>query len=162
MSEIRPAAVSFPLPMRQRSEPGQDPPAVPETHPSQPRVDIDAMGGELRLIRDRVDRINGLLLASRDGLVLCGETRGSHEESVAAMAAATIGIAAKFTEQAMVGEPRAAVFEGIAGHVCIFPVDAATLLVVFGERDTNTGLFTVAARQVLAQVHMALNRHTAG
>ena len=66
----------------------------------------------------------------------------------------------KFTEQAMVGEPRAAMFEGIAGHVCIFPVDPATLLVVFGERDTNTGLFTVAAKQALAQVLMALNRHT--
>jgi predicted regulator of Ras-like GTPase activity (Roadblock/LC7/MglB family) len=162
MSDIRPASVTFPLPMRQRSERGQDPTAVPETLPSQPRVDTGAMGRELRVIRDRVDQINGLLLASRDGLVLCGEIRGSHEESVAAMAAATMGIAGKFTEQAMVGEPRAAVFEGVAGHVCIFPIDAATLLVVFGERDTNTGLFTVAARQALAQVNMALRRHTAG
>ncbi|GAB3890945.1 roadblock/LC7 domain-containing protein [Kibdelosporangium lantanae] len=161
MSDIRPVSVTFPLPMRQRSEPGQDPPPVPGTAPSRPRVDSGAMGRELRVVRDRVDQINGLLLASRDGLVLCGETRGGHDESVAAMAAATIGIAGKFTEQAMVGDPRAAVFEGVAGHVCIFPVDEATLLVVFGERDTNTGLFTVAARQALAQVHMALKRHTA-
>lgn len=131
-----------------------------ESLPSQPHVDIDAMGDELRVIRGRVDRINGLLLASRDGLALCGETRGAHEESVAAMAAATIGLAGKFTDQAMVGEPRAAMFEGVAGHVCIFPVDSVILLVVFGERDTNTGLFTVAAKQALAQVRMALNRHT--
>jgi predicted regulator of Ras-like GTPase activity (Roadblock/LC7/MglB family) len=147
------------LPMRQRSRPRQDSPAVSEILPTQRRFDTEAMGHELRVIRGRVDRINGLLLASRDGLVLCGETRGTHEESVAAMAAATIGLAGKFTEQAMVGEPRAAMFEGVAGHVCIFPVDLAVLLVVFGERDTNTGLFTVAAKQALAQVHMALNRH---
>ncbi|MEV4313694.1 roadblock/LC7 domain-containing protein [Actinocrispum sp. NPDC049592] len=160
MSDIRQSPVSLPLPMRERTKSRQDPSAVSEIHQSQPRVDTEAMGRELQVIRGRVDRINGLLLASRDGLLLCGDTRGPHEESVAAMAAATIGLAGKFTDQAMVGEPRAAVFEGMSGHVCIFPVDTAILLVVFGERDTNTGLFTVAARQALAQVQMAINRHT--
>ena len=98
-------------------------------------------------------------MATRDGLVLCADTKGIENDSVAAMAAAAIGLAAQFTGQAKVGEPRAAMFEGAVGYVCVFPVEMPLLLVVFGEPDMTMGLFNVAAKQALSLLQQAIGRH---
>ena len=120
--------------------------------------DVAAMMGTLREIRGTVSRITGLLVATRDGLVLCADTKGIENDSVAAMAAAAIGLAAQFTGQAKVGEPRAAMFEGESGYVCVFPVEMPLLLVVFGEPDMTMGLFNVAAKQALSLLQQSIGR----
>lgn len=125
---------------------------------AQPPFDAADMVETLRTIRGQVDRVTGLLVATQDGLVLAADTRGVENEAVAAMSAAAIGLAAQFTAQAGVGEPRTAMFEGGSGYVCVFPVEASLLLVVFGERDITMGLFTVAAKQVLSLVQQAVLR----
>lgn len=102
--------------------------------------------------------MSGLLVATRDGLVLSGETEGFENESVAAMAAAAIALATQFTGQANIGESRAAMFEGECGHVCVFPVDVSLLLVVVGERDITMGMFNVVAKQALSHLHQAVLR----
>jgi uncharacterized protein len=124
----------------------------------QPTDDVDAMKQTLHEVRGTVDRITGLLVATRDGLVMCADTSGVEDDAVAAMSAAAMGLAAQFTGQAKVGEPKAAMFEGAVGFVCVFPVEATLLLVVFGERDTTMGLFNVAAKQALSLVQQALVR----
>ena len=108
----------------------------------------------MRKIRDQVDQVAGLLVATHDGLVLATET--VEADSVAAMSAAAIGLAVQFTAQAKIGESRCAMFEGSSGYVCVFPVETSLLLVVFGQPDITMGLFTLAAKQALA-----LLRHTA-
>lgn len=112
----------------------------------------------LQEIRDRIDHvaINGVLAATRDGLVLCAHTRDVDNESVAAMAAAAAGLAAQFIARAGVGDPRVVFFEGDAGQVGVFSVDADTLLVVFSKRNTTMGLFNVAAKQALALLQQAI------
>ncbi|RSM63875.1 dynein regulation protein LC7 [Kibdelosporangium aridum] len=122
-----------------------------------------AMTAALGEIRGRVERVTGLLVATRDGLVLYSDTHGVEDHSVAAMAAAAIGLATQFTGQAKVGAPRAAMFEGASGYVGVFPVEGSFLLVVFGEPEITMGLFTVAARQALSllqQVILRLRVHT--
>ncbi|EOD63062.1 roadblock/LC7 domain-containing protein [Amycolatopsis vancoresmycina] len=106
----------------------------------------------LRDIRGRIDwkNVKGLLAASRDGLLLCSDTRDIEDDSVAAMAASAVGLAVQFTGRAGVGAPRAAIFEGAYGHVGVFTTKEGILLVVLGERDTTMGLFNVAARQALS------------
>ncbi|REH26427.1 hypothetical protein BCF44_13347 [Kutzneria buriramensis] len=118
----------------------------------------------LHEIHGRIDArtINGVLVSTRDGLVLCGVTRGIEDDGVAAMAAAASGLAAQFTEQARVGVPRAAFFEGDAGQVGVFPIDASTLLVLLGARDTTMGMFNVAAKQALALLQDAVARRSSG
>lgn len=103
--------------------------------------------------------VNGVLAATRDGLVLCALTRDVENESVAAMAAAAAGLAAQFTRHAKVGGPRVVFFEGDTGQVGVFSVDADTLLVVFSERDTTMGMFNVAAKQALALLQQAIAGH---
>ncbi|MGI5500812.1 roadblock/LC7 domain-containing protein [Lentzea sp. CA-135723] len=112
----------------------------------------------LQTIQDDIDSIsiNGVLVATRDGLVLCGITRGIEDDGVAAMAAAAAGLATQFTSQARVGSPRAVFFEGESGQVGVFGVDEDTLLVVLGERDTTMGMFNVRAKQALGLLHTAL------
>jgi predicted regulator of Ras-like GTPase activity (Roadblock/LC7/MglB family) len=148
---------SGPLPTRRHTS-RRDSPQSDTTVAVRPphEADMRTMNEALQQIRSQVDRINGLLVATRDGLVVCSDVPGVEDDSVAAMAAATVGLAAQFTGQANVGEPRAVMFEGTSGHVCVFPLGDATLLVVFGEQDTTMGLFNVAARQALAVVQQAI------
>ena len=110
-------------------------------------------------IRDKVDRANitGLLVASRDGLLLASDTREIEDDSVAAMSAAAVGLATRFIGQAGLGEARGAMFQGSLGHVCVFPVQGSILLVVFARPDTTMGLFNVVARQALTLLQDALN-----
>lgn len=112
----------------------------------------------LQAIHGDIDTIsiNGVLVATRDGLVLCGITRDIEDDGVAAMAAASAGLASQFTTQARVGSPRAVFFEGDSGQVGVFGVDEDTLLVVLGERDTTMGMFNVRAKQALNLLQEAL------
>jgi uncharacterized protein len=152
------------LPIRRTACTRRDPaPAGPMVPPpsgdAEARTLVEAALVEaLGEIRGRVDRVVGLLVATRDGLVLCSATCGIEEGSVAAMAAAAIGLATQFTGQANVGAPRAVMFEGVSGHVGVFPVEGSILLVVFGEPDITMGLFNVAARQALSLLQQAILR----
>ncbi|MFD9700328.1 roadblock/LC7 domain-containing protein [Lentzea sp. NPDC059081] len=112
----------------------------------------------LRDIHGDIDSvaINGVLIATRDGLVLTGVTRGIQDDGVAAMSAAAAGLAGQFTAQAGVGNPRAVFFEGDSGQVGVFAVDPDTLLVVLGTRDTTMGMFNVVAKQALALLQHAV------
>ncbi|WP_290057168.1 roadblock/LC7 domain-containing protein [Amycolatopsis solani] len=147
------AYLRAPLPIRKPSSANTAPPPGPAvTAPSpDPARTLEALRG----IRDKVDQVAGLLVATHDGLVLANDTETIEADSVAAMSAAAIGLAAQFTAQAKIGESRCAMFEGSSGYVCVFPVEATLLLVVFGEPDITMGLFTLAAKQALT-----LLRHT--
>ncbi|GGN08033.1 dynein regulation protein LC7 [Lentzea pudingi] len=144
------------LPLRRRGS------TLPDTTSSTVRpaegVNAKTMTEALREIHDDIDSvsINGVLVATRDGLVLCGVTRGVEDDGVAAMAAAAAGLATQFTSQAGVGSPRAVFFEGDSGQVGVFGVDDDTLLVVLGERDTTMGMFNVVAKQTLAMLQQAV------
>jgi predicted regulator of Ras-like GTPase activity (Roadblock/LC7/MglB family) len=142
-----------PLPVRTPSPANPGPP--PDRTVKRPPPDSDRTLETLRNIRAQVDQVAGLLVATHDGLVLASDTETVEADSVAAMSAAAIGLAAQFTAQAGIGESRCAMFEGSSGYVCVFPVEATLLLVVFGQPEITMGLFTLAAKQALT-----LLRHT--
>jgi uncharacterized protein len=146
-----------PLPSRRQVPARHGPRAAPPMVVQSP-YDGAAVQDELKSIRSTVDHVYGLLLATRDGLVLAGDTHDVENDSVAAMSAASMGLAAQFTAQARVGEPKAAMFEGENGYVCVFPVETPLLLVVFGEPDMTMGLFNIAAKQALSLLQQALVR----
>lgn len=157
MSEmhVQPSVDPDVLPMRRR---GSTLPAVRPAAAQPVAADPRTMTEALREIHGRIDSItiNGVLVATRDGLVLCSATRAVQNDGVAAMAAAAAGLATQFTSQAGVGSPKAVFFEGDAGQVGVFGVDADTLLVVLGERDTTMGMFNVVAKQALALLQQAV------
>ena len=124
----------------------------------EPHPDAEAADKALQEIRDKVDRVNitGLMVASRDGMLLASDTKEIEDDSVAAMAAASVGLATRFVGQAGLGEARGAMFQGSLGHGCVFPVQGPILLVVFARPDTTMGLFNVVARQALTLLQDAL------
>jgi uncharacterized protein len=147
-----------PLPVRRITTGKHDVPASPPMLVQAP-YDATALAGSLKEIHAAVGRISGLLVATRDGLVLASDTRGIADDSVAAMAAAAVGLATQFTGQAGVGQPKAAMFEGESGYACVFPVEDSILLVVFGEPEITMGLFNIAAKQALSLLHQAILRN---
>ncbi|UOX90899.1 roadblock/LC7 domain-containing protein [Amycolatopsis sp. FBCC-B4732] len=138
-----------PAPLPVRTPPAADSGPPPEPAARTPPPDAARTLAALRRIRDQVDQVAGLLVATHDGLVLADDTTGVEADSVAAMSAAAAGLAAQFTAQARIGDARCAMFEGSSGYVCVFPVEGSLLLVVFGEPDITMGLFTLAAKQAL-------------
>lgn len=141
-----------PLPVRQ---PAGNPVPPQDRTVQRPPLDPDQTLETLRKIRDQVDQVAGLLVATHDGLVLASDATTVEADSVAAMSAAATGLAAQFTAQAGIGESRCAMFEGNSGYVCVFPVEASLLLVVFGEPEITMGLFTLAAKQALTLLRQA-------
>lgn len=98
----------------------------------------------------------GVLVAGADGLVLSTETPGVEVDTVAAMSAVVAGIAAKLIARAGVGESKACLFEGSSGHVAVFPMKDDMVLAVFSKDEVTTGLFNLAARNVLSRLRKAL------
>ncbi|MEU7476932.1 roadblock/LC7 domain-containing protein [Lentzea sp. NPDC042327] len=152
---IHPSSSPEALPTRRRG--ATTPSHGPVTTPL-PGTDAKVMTEALAEVHGSIDSIaiNGVLVATRDGLVLCAVTRGVQDDGVAAMAAAAAGLANQFTAQAGVGSPRAVFFEGDSGQAGVFGVDADTLLVVLGTRDTTMGMFNVVAKQALSLLQEAV------
>ncbi len=141
-----------PLPIRR---PSADTGPPPDPAVASPPPDPARTRETLRRIREQVDQVAGLLVATHDGLVLANDNDGIEPDSVAAMSAAAVGLATQFAAQAKIGESRCAMFEGSSGYVCVFPVESTLLLVVFGQPDITMGLFTLAAKQALTLLRQA-------
>lgn len=120
--------------------------------------DLTVVGEALRSVSGKDANVQGMLVASADGLLLASDTQDVHIETVAAMAAAATSIAAQFTSQAGVGDPKGAMFEGSSGHVGVFPVEPTILLVVLGRKDTTMGMFNIAAKKAVTRLQQAMDR----
>jgi predicted regulator of Ras-like GTPase activity (Roadblock/LC7/MglB family) len=105
--------------------------------------------------------VQGMLVASSDGLLLANDTQEVHIDTVAAMAAAAASIAAQFTAEARVGDPKGAMFEGSSGHVGVFPVEPSVLLVVLGRKDTTMGMFNIAAKKAVTRLQQSMEQQRA-
>jgi predicted regulator of Ras-like GTPase activity (Roadblock/LC7/MglB family) len=120
-------------------------------------ADLAALADALHEVSGDDDAIlGGMLVTGADGLVLATEARGLEVDTVAAMTAVVAGIAAKLLERAGVGESKTCLFEGASGHVAVFPMKDDMVLTVFSKYEVTTGLFNLAARNVLARLRKAL------
>lgn len=125
-------------------------------------ADLAVLAEALREVSGADDAIlGGLLLARADGLLLAAETQNVQIDTVAAMAAVMAGIAGQLIERAGVGESKACLFEGSSGHVVVFPMKDDMVLAVFSKEQVTTGMFSLAARSVLARLRKALARKAA-
>jgi predicted regulator of Ras-like GTPase activity (Roadblock/LC7/MglB family) len=126
---------------------------VPEGHRWSSKT---AVAEALQRVSGTDTNVQGMLVASSDGLLLADDTQKVHVDTVAAMAAAAASIAAQFTSEAQVGEPRGAMFEGSSGHVGVFPVAPSVLLVVLGRKDATMGMFNIAAKNAVTQLQESM------
>lgn len=98
----------------------------------------DVLLAELRALRDRVVGITDTALASRDGLIIRADTVDISPDNIAALAAASQGLAQRMAAEAGKGALREATTRGSGGCVAVYPVGAVALLAVVGDEGLDT------------------------
>jgi predicted regulator of Ras-like GTPase activity (Roadblock/LC7/MglB family) len=111
----------------------------------------------LRAVKGGDDSVGGMLVAGGDGLVLAAETTGVQVDMLGVMAAVVAGIASQIAAQALAGDAMSCMVEGSAGHVAVFPLKPAMVLVVVSQSEVRTGRFNLAARGVLCRLQEAVD-----
>ncbi|WP_371662487.1 roadblock/LC7 domain-containing protein [Streptomyces sp. NBC_00280] len=120
--------LSPPSPLSDNSEPPQSP-------RSSQLTDI------LTSLRDRVMGVSESVLSTVDGLLVVADADTVHPESVAALAAATLGVSRRIAEQAKVGALREVVARCGSGHVIVLAVGERALLTVMGDDGLDIAAF---------------------
>ena len=87
----------------------------------------DRLVAEMRALRDRVAGITGSALASRDGLIIKADT-DLNVDNLAALAAASLGLAQRMAREVGQGLLRDAVTRNSGGYVAIYAVGATAVL----------------------------------
>ena len=98
----------------------------------------DALLAELQALRDRVVGITDTALASRDGLIITADTADINPDNLAALAAASQGLAQRMAAEAGKGALREALTRGSGGCVAVYPVGMVALLAVVGDEGLDT------------------------
>ncbi|KPH97815.1 Roadblock/LC7 family protein [Actinobacteria bacterium OK074] len=114
------------------------------TSPTEPLGELspnDQLMGILGSLRERVLGVRDSVLSTVDGLLVVADTDDVHPESVAALAAATLGVGRRMADQAGVGALREVVARCGSGHVVVVAVGERALLTVMGDDGMDIATF---------------------
>ena len=121
----------------------------------------DALLALLRALRDRVVGITDTALASRDGLIITSATADIDPDNLAALAAASLGLAQRMTAEAGKGMLREATTRSSGGVVATYAVGTSALLVVVGDEGLDLGRLHRESRPTVEAIEVLLKRgHT--
>ncbi|MCX4234354.1 roadblock/LC7 domain-containing protein [Streptomyces sp. NPDC020707] len=110
----------------------------------------------LTSLRDRVMGVSESVLSTADGLLVVADTDSSHAESVAALAAATLGVARRMADQTSVGALREVVARCGSGHVIVMAVGDRALLTVVGDDGLDLAALQRESPATVEQLTQAL------
>lgn len=105
----------------------------PQSPQSSQSSQSSQLAGILISLRDRVMGVSESVLSTVDGLLVVADADSVHPESVAALAAATLGVSRRIADQAKVGPLREVVARCGSGHVIVLAVGERALLTVVGD-----------------------------
>jgi uncharacterized protein len=107
---------------------------------------------ELGRLRTRLPLVHGALVASADGLLVAHDAEGIEAETMAAMSAASLGLAQQIALGAAYGEFHETVTRAAGGYVATFAAGTTALLTVLADAEINLGLLHHEARPVATRV----------
>lgn len=110
----------------------------------------------LTSLRDRVMGVSESVLSTVDGLLVVADTDTVHPESVAALAAATLGVSRRIAQQANVGALREVVARCGSGHVIVMAVGERALLTVVGDDGLDIAAFQRESPATVEELTKAL------
>ncbi|HXV94585.1 MAG TPA: roadblock/LC7 domain-containing protein [Pseudonocardia sp.] len=116
----------------------------------------DSLRFELREAMAGLHDVTGALLATTDGLVLAAECDEQLAEPVAALAAATAGVGAQFTQLVGIGDTGTYLVQGGHGCVAVQRVAENTVLVLYGRSGANVAWLNLAVRQIVPRIEAVL------
>lgn len=97
----------------------------------------DALLAEMRALQDRVTGITGTAVASRDGLIVRGDTVGVDPDNLAALSATWLALAQRMSREAGHGTLREAMTRSAGGYVVIYAIGAKAVLVLIGDEGLD-------------------------
>ncbi|MFI1353765.1 roadblock/LC7 domain-containing protein [Streptomyces sp. NPDC020898] len=118
--------------------------------PPSPLTDI------LISLRDRVMGVSESVLSTVDGLLVTADADSVHPESVAALAAATLGVSRRMADQAGVGALREVIARCGSGHVIVMAVGERALLTVMGDDGLDIAAFQRESPATVEELTKAL------
>jgi len=121
-------------------------------------VTEDALLALVRALTSRVPGITDIALASRDGLIITSDTTGAEPDNLAAMAAASLGIAQRMTANVGRGTLQEVTARGSGGYVTVYAVGASALLVVAGDKRLDIGRLHQESRPTVEAIEIVLKR----
>jgi uncharacterized protein len=125
-------------------------------------ADDDALLDEMRALRDRVVGISDTALASRDGLIIRADTADVDADNLAALAAASLGLARRMTAEVGIGTLHEAVTRSSGGYVATYAVGTTALLVLVGDAGLDTTRLYRESRATIEKLELILAEANSG
>ena len=122
----------------------------------------DALLALLGALKDRVADITDTALAGRDGLVITSGTASIDPDNLAALAAASLGLAQRMSAQLGKGTLREITTRSSGGIVVVYPVGTSALLVVVGGQGLDSARLHRESRPTVEAIEVRLKRGQPG
>ena len=116
----------------------------------------DGLLAEMQALRDRVTGITGAAVASRDGLIIKGDVPDLNADNLAALAAASLGVAQRMSSEVGQGLLRESVTRSSGGYVAIYAVGRTAVLVLTGDEGLDVGRLHRESRTAVEQIEALL------
>jgi predicted regulator of Ras-like GTPase activity (Roadblock/LC7/MglB family) len=97
-------------------------------------------------IREAIPELNGIMIASNDGLPISSDMPGEEAERIAAMGATAAGLGKRMAERSNIGEMHENVVRGEHGFVVVYTAGDSAVLVLSGPTTSNLGLMRIEAK----------------
>ncbi|WP_333770682.1 roadblock/LC7 domain-containing protein [Streptomyces sp. IBSBF 2435] len=97
----------------------------------------EALTASLKSLRERVMGVNETVIATSDGLLVAADTATAQPESVAALAAASLGLGRRTAAEVGLGGLRDVVTRAHGGYVVVLAVGDHALLVILADEGLD-------------------------
>ncbi|WP_113701347.1 roadblock/LC7 domain-containing protein [Nonomuraea lactucae] len=124
---------------------------MPETAATEQLIDV------LTALREQVTGVSESIIATLDGLLVVADADTIHPESVAALAAATLGLGRRMAQQTGSGALREVITRGAGGHVVVLTIGERALLAVKGDEGLDLPAFLRESPRAVDQLEKLLS-----
>ena len=107
---------------------------------------------ELRSLRDSVVGVHGSLVATSDGLLVTHDIPDMEPTRIAAIVAATLGLASQATQATGRGGFREAVARGGTGYLVVYAAGRNAVVAVLGDNELNVGMLHYEMRDMIVRI----------
>ncbi|WNV90974.1 roadblock/LC7 domain-containing protein [Umezawaea sp. Da 62-37] len=116
-------------------------------------LDYDALGVEIRKLRENVAGVTDTVLAASDGIPILADVAKDVEPAhISALGASALGIARQSAEVIGLGVLNQTVVFGGDGYMAVYAIGRLSLLVVIGDKGLNLGRLLHESRPVIERV----------
>ncbi|MFS8104659.1 roadblock/LC7 domain-containing protein [Lentzea alba] len=116
-------------------------------------LDHDALGVEMRKLREKVTGVTDTVIAASDGIpILADISRNVEAAHISALAATELGVARQAAELTGLGPLNQTVVFGSKGYLAVFAIGRLSLLVVLGDKGLNLGRLLHESQTVVERV----------